>query len=72
MQQSNAIFAALIIAWIVFITLRGELPTYISLLKGNSPSKDFATGAVSGAVNAGNSFVDGFLKGFANMLPGGK
>lgn len=32
MSQSNLIFAALLFAFIVFITVRGELPTYMSLL----------------------------------------
>lgn len=34
MQQSNVIFATLLIAFVVFITVRGELPTYLSLLRG--------------------------------------
>ena len=29
MSQSNAIALALVISFVVFITLRGELPTYI-------------------------------------------
>lgn len=36
MSQSNAIFGALFIAFIVFVTVRGELPTYINLLRGNT------------------------------------
>jgi hypothetical protein len=32
MSQSNAIFAAIFIAYIVFITMRGELPIYWGLL----------------------------------------
>lgn len=34
MQQSNVIFANLVIAYLLFITLRGELPSYITLLRG--------------------------------------
>lgn len=34
MQQSNAIFAAVFIAYVIFITMRGELPAYIDLLRG--------------------------------------
>lgn len=34
MQQSNVIFAYLLVAFILFISLRGELPTYITLLRG--------------------------------------
>lgn len=32
MPQSNAIFAALAIAFIVFITMRGELSKYLGFL----------------------------------------
>ena len=32
LSQTSIIFAALLIAWIVFITLRGELTRYLSLV----------------------------------------
>jgi hypothetical protein len=32
MNQSNVIFGAILIAYIVFITMRGELPIYMGLL----------------------------------------
>lgn len=32
MSQSTAIFAALLIAFFVFITLRGKLPAYLRLV----------------------------------------
>ena len=35
MQQSNVIVGGLFIAFIVFVTAKGELPTYISLLRGD-------------------------------------
>lgn len=38
MQQSNFIFGMILIAFIVFITVRGELPTYLSLLRGSGNS----------------------------------
>jgi hypothetical protein len=31
-MQSNYIFGALFVAFLVFVTSRGELPTYIGLL----------------------------------------
>ncbi len=37
MQQSNVIVGALSIAFIVFITAKGELPTYIGFLRGVKP-----------------------------------
>lgn len=38
MDQTAIIAAALIIAFIVFITVRGELGQYIALFKGNGNS----------------------------------
>lgn len=34
MSQSNVIFAALLFAFVVFITMRGELPAYLKTLIG--------------------------------------
>jgi hypothetical protein len=42
-QQSNAIFFFLIAAFIIFITMRGELPTYLGFLVGGSSSAPAAT-----------------------------
>lgn len=55
MQQSNIIFGFLLVAFVVFITVRGELPTYLSLLRGSSANGNVATGlsgALSGAFPA--------------------
>lgn len=53
MQQSNVIFANLFIAYFLFITLKGELPTYIALLRGaGAPaSATSATGAASSPID---------------------
>lgn len=42
MQQSNIIFGMILVAFIVFITVRGELQTYLTFLRGGgaSPSTD--------------------------------
>lgn len=63
MQQSNVIFGALLIAFIMFITLRGELQTYISLLRGSGTPANQPLGVnVSvngqniGGINFGNIF----------------
>jgi|GEM_PF-4199681 len=48
MQQSNVIFGALLVAFIVFVTLRGELPVYIDLLRGGGSISS------SGNSNAGS------------------
>lgn len=47
MQQSNFIFGALAVAFVVFITTRGSLPVYMSVL--------FGTAAAPGAGPAGAS-----------------
>lgn len=47
MQQSNVIFASLFVAFIVYVTVKGELPTYIDLLKGNKTATSGAQAASS-------------------------
>ena len=59
MQQSNVIFAAIFIAFIVFITLKGELATYIGLLKGNNASDPNAPGNVAGGQAVSNAMTSG-------------
>lgn len=53
MQQSNVIFGMLLLAFIVFITTKGELPSYITLLRGGSaggsaPASDKPANAITG------------------------
>lgn len=38
MRQSNVIFAYLFAAFLIFITLRGELPLYMGLILGSGQS----------------------------------
>lgn len=57
MQQSNVIFAMLLIAFLVFITVRGELATYIDLFRGGG--QEGATGNLNlagAASSIGNLF----------------
>lgn len=54
MQQSNFIFGALAVAFIVFITMRGGLPKYIAILTGSAtrdkePSSTATSSNVGGA-----------------------
>ncbi len=49
MNQTSAIAAALIIAFVVFITVRGELPGYLSVFTGTAPPA-VSTQSVTGAV----------------------
>lgn len=61
MQQSNFIFGMLLIAYIVYITAKGELPTYIQLLRGGG-AQPAGTSA-----NAGSA-ASGILSGAAALL----
>jgi len=67
MDQSNAIFGALVIAYIVFITARGELQTYIQILRGggkialqqssSNPSGTPLGGSIGGGSGGGSAGV---------------
>ena len=50
MSQSSLIFFFLLVGYIVFITLRGELPLYVALLKSSPSGTPAATPAVPGAL----------------------
>jgi hypothetical protein len=57
MSQTSIIFGSLAIAYFVFITIRGELPAYQSVLtgSGNTPSQPQAAVAPSSSVASGNT-----------------
>lgn len=57
MQQSSVIFANLLIAYLLFITMKGELPTYIDLLRGGG--KESSAGGQGGGVGGSNSVTQG-------------
>lgn len=57
MRQSNFIFGALAVAFVVFITTRGSLPTYLSVLFGTAaapaaPEKSASENAATGIAGA--------------------
>jgi len=55
-SQSNVIFASLLIAFIIFITVKGELPTYLGfLLGGSTPSTGQNGGSGSDAASIAGS-----------------
>ncbi len=66
MQQSNVIFANLFIAYFLFITLRGELPTYITLLRGGG-----AQGAGNAGALGGDILNNPITAGAAKLLDNG-
>lgn len=58
MSQSSVIAAGLIIAFLVFVTVRGELPVYMSIFSGTAPAKSGTvpiTGSGSAPVSGGAS-----------------
>lgn len=54
MGQSNVIFGALLFAFIVYITARGELSTYIQLLFGGGAQPSSAAGGAGASGSSGN------------------
>ncbi len=51
MSQSNVIFAAIFISYLIFITMRGELPVYAGFLLKSKP----ATASASNTTDATSS-----------------
>jgi len=57
MSQNNIIAGALIFAFVMFVTMRGELPSYLSIFTKGSTAK------------GGSGSID--LSAFINQLSGG-
>lgn len=71
MQQSSVIFAYLLIAYLLFITMRGELPDYITLLRGggkqggaNATQLDSFESQVGKLIGGSNPAIDDFSQSF--------
>jgi hypothetical protein len=65
-QQSNFIFGALAVAFVVFITTRGSLPTYMSVLFGTASAPSSSEGASGSASDLGGmaqGVIGGAVKG---------
>jgi hypothetical protein len=52
MAQSNVILFCLVVAFLVFITLRGELPKYLALIFETAPSGSGGSGGSGGSSDA--------------------
>ena len=53
MQQSNVIFAAIFLAFLIFITIKGELPAYLAIFFGSSGASGSASaGGASASADA--------------------
>lgn len=72
MQQSNVIFASLFIAFIVYITVRGELPSYINILKGKASTSTISPVASSNMpqTSFSNSSVEQGAEHLLSQVPG--
>lgn len=62
MQQSNVIFGFILAAYIIYITLKGRLGVYLTLLRGGGTQP-------SGAVSQG---IQSAVKGIGDFLYGGE
>lgn len=72
MSQTSATAAGLVIAWIIFITVRGELPRYFGALGiGPAPERSAPAGAATpaGAITAGLSSSYAGSDPQANPIP---
>lgn len=76
MRQSNVIFGALAVAFVVFITSRGSLPTYMSVLFGTAsggtgdaqPTGGASSGGLSGPVDLLTKGLQGSAQGDAQKI----
>lgn len=70
MRQSTAVILLLFFAFVVFVTMRGELPLYLGLL-GLGRSSGSATGTAAVAGGAGSTTPAGFLSQASSTLQSG-
>jgi len=68
MQQSNVIFGMILLAFVVFITTRGELPVYLNLIRGSTASGKPPQSSNGGSGGSASSGAGGLLDDF---LPSG-
>ena len=53
MQQSNVIFAVIFFAFVIFVTIRGELPAYLAIFFGSGGGGGNASPAAKPAPEQG-------------------
>lgn len=59
MRQSNVIFGVLVFAFVIYITLRGQLPAYIALFTGaDTPDTGSNSGATSESPNKATDILN--------------
>lgn len=75
-MQSNVIFAFIFIAYIFFITSRGELPTYLTILRGggqeaNNSSSNALGSLTNNSLNSSGSNLNNAANDVSgNAIPG--
>lgn len=70
MSQSNVIFAAIFVAYLVFITMRGEVPIYLGLLlKSPAASSPLANPVATGQANSTGGVVGDFANAAVAAAP---
>lgn len=69
MRQSTVIFASLIFAFVIYITVRGQLDDYIDLFKpnGSAPSSK-SNDALAGAASKTSDAISNVLNKTKDML----
>lgn len=65
MRQSTVTFGVILFAFIVYITVRGQLPSYIALFKSKQHAKVTVTGGASSS--GGGSSIADTAKGAAEV-----
>ena len=68
MQQSSVIFANLIVAYLLFITMKGELPLYITLLRGGGQQAGGSGGDSGGSGGNAGTFGSSFVQSAASSF----
>ena len=73
MRQSTVIFGVMIFAFVVYITMRGQLPDYLALFSSGKSSTASTNSAASNSEKSkGTSILDetqSFLKDYGIQLP---
>jgi len=57
LSQSSAIAGAILVAFIIFVTVRGELPYYIGIFTGQGPPAGYSSFGNSASFTGGSSGV---------------
>ncbi len=70
MRQSTAVVLTMMAAFLVFVTVRGELPAYLNVLFGPVPAAGASSSTTATATSAASS-ASGLLSGVSSILTGG-